>query len=645
MDIRPTSEAALDYLWFGRNCLEHARQTGMPGAKALRDGRLIVICTYTLDHATLLTLSQGDFAMHPRSGTVAKLPYYDNEMNLYTLTGINGGGYAMGDGEFSELATCWIYPLKDWDRGTFLITIDNEEMEVEWAGKDAENYGNIWWVGQGDNPPVLSWRGPPSVQFSISGDYTIPGLSQVERTSNGKEYYTVFGCSIYRDGAVLCHGPQWFSDDEVATLVVGACYSVDTAGEEWLVAVTITRKGAGSFVMQVWRSSDAGVKWGLLSEFAATGRARVPAFIDPAGKAFVYDGTLYQIDSTVSSVSSTMEVMPETPAGTQTIDGTGGYESNYEYHGKGYCWPAMSVDGKLEYSSFSANARFISDGNGATAPRITTVPVYRGNPATEVTITAYREGDMVAPCTVTGDGTRILFAAEANGSFCKAVWSGVNCSRGLQAVKLVPECNADISVTVTLQPQGISHTYTQEQQTADIAVSGPANATVGAQYVAENAVGPVAWSISKGMISSSGVITDLTNVCGTITITATDVCGRTASKAVGAPVGTWVQCTYLYPGANGYSIDNETYTRYVTQIYNYCGNFESLAAVQTWAQGILVEQYSPDTDGVYWTGILFMSWTQECHDNSPTQTIWVGFYKDVDKTKLCDGETCDNHTT
>ena len=56
MDIRPTSDAAVDYVWFGRTCLEQARRSGFGGAKAIRDGRWLVICKYTLHHATLITL-------------------------------------------------------------------------------------------------------------------------------------------------------------------------------------------------------------------------------------------------------------------------------------------------------------------------------------------------------------------------------------------------------------------------------------------------------------------------------------------------------------------------------------------------------------------------------------------------------------
>jgi hypothetical protein len=536
MNIQPTSEAASGYVWFGHDCLKLARQTGRPGAKAFRDGRLLVICKYTLDHATLITLSQGDFAMHPRSGTVAKLPYYDNEMNLYTLPGINGGGWRQTDGEFAELATRFGYPLVDDDRGTFLITIDNEELEVEWAGKDSENYGNIWWQGLGDNPPVLSWRGPPSIQFSISGAYNIPGLSQVESISRGKSYYTVFGCFIYRDGrdgTRFCHGPQWFSDNEVATLVVGACYSIDAAGATWLVAICVTRKGAGSFVLQVWRSNDEGTTWNLLNEFATPGRARVPAFIAADGKVFVYNGTIYRIDGAVSSVSRAGNRMPDNPAGTRTITGAGGYNSSYAFNGAGYCWPALDTTGNLVYSSFTDSAAFGFSGDSSQSYNTAVVPIYRGGPATTVSVEIDYSVGMV--CNVdAGDKKIVTLKASVNGTYCSVTWSGVYCAKDLCALLLLDNCETSFIASMTVHPQNITGTLEFNPSETTININGDEHLAAGNTYTASNAIGSLTWAISKGVIDeSSGKITSLEGLtCGTAVISVTDECGRTGIKDV-----------------------------------------------------------------------------------------------------------------
>ena len=321
MDIRPTSDAAVDYVWFGRNCLEQARRSGFGGAKAIQDGRLLVICKYTLHHATLITLSQGDFTMHPRSGLMRSYPVTDDT----TIPGINGGGWAQSGEGFSELAARSPYPLVDNDHGTFVVSIDGEDLEVEWAGNADENYGNLWWSGTGDEPSVLSWRGPPSIQFPIGAEYTIPGLTMEVPSGN-----SVFGCFIYSDGARLCHGPSWYPDEPERTLIVGACYATDEAKKRWLVAMTVTHKGS-AHVLQVWRSEDTGKTWQLLNEFPSL-RAVVTAFISQDGRRFVYGGQLYKIDAAVSSVVAGAKI-PTSTTGTRTIHGAGGYGSTYHYEG------------------------------------------------------------------------------------------------------------------------------------------------------------------------------------------------------------------------------------------------------------------------------------------------------------------------
>lgn len=503
MDIRPTSDAAVDYVWFGRNCLEQARRSGFGGAKAIQDGRLLVICKYTLHHATLITLSQGDFTMHPRSGLMRSYPVTDDT----TIPGINGGGWAQSGEWFSELAARSPYPLVDNDHGTFVISIDGEDLEVEWAGNADENYGNIWWSGTGDEPSVLSWRGPPSIQFPIGAEYTIPGLTMEVPSGN-----SVFGCFIYSDGARLCHGPSWYPDEPERTLIVGACYATDEARKRWLVAMTATHKGS-AHVLQVWRSEDTGKTWQLLNEFPSL-RAAVTAFISQDGHRFVYGGQLYQIDAAVSSVVAGAKI-PTSTTGTRTIHGAGGYGSTYHYEGVRHIWPALSKEtGELVYTTVREEAAFGGTGSGDTKNQTTQVPVYRGNPATGVGIQA-------------GFDAGFTFTALFSGSYCSIQWSGVDGYQGTTAWKAAPDgCNSNFTVSVTLLPQGVSATYTHTAEQEDMTVSGPVSATVGAQYSANHGIAPITWSISSGAINDSGQITALG--CNP-TITATDFCGRSAS--------------------------------------------------------------------------------------------------------------------
>ncbi len=535
MDIRPTSEAARDYIWFGRTCLEQARRSGFGGAKAIRDGRWLVICKYTLHHATLITLSQGDFTMHPRSGRLAKLPYWNTDYEKFTLAGINGGGWAQSGDGFVELAARSPYPLVDNDHGTFVISIDGEDLEVEWAGNADDNYGNIWWSGTGDEPNVLSWRGPPSIQFPIGAEYTIPGLTMEVPGGN-----SVFGCFIYSDGARLCHGPAWYPDEPERTLIVGACYATDETRKRWLVAMTVTHKGS-AHVLQVWRSEDTGKTWQLLNEFPSL-RAAVTAFISQDGRRFVYGGQLYQIDPAISSVAAGAKI-PTSVTGTRTIHGAGGYGSTYHYEGVRHLWPALSkeTDG-LAYTTIKEEAAFGGTGSGDTKNQTTQVPVYRGNPATGVSIIA-------------GYDNGFVFDAVFTGSYCSVIWSGVDRYKDTRAWKSMTDgCNSNFTVSVTLLPQGVSDTYTHTAEQEDMTVSGPASATVGAQYSANHGIAPITWSISSGAISDSGQITELG--CNP-TITATDFCGRSASlttntvKIMGGPDVASLGAQYTVSNAVG----------------------------------------------------------------------------------------------
>ncbi len=504
LDIRPTSEAAVAYAWFGRDCLDQARRSGHGGAKALRDGRLLVICKYTLHHATLIVIPQGDFAMHPRSGPLRAYSVTDDT----TIPGVNGGGYTRSGEMVAELAARLPYPLVDDDHGTFIVSIDGEDLEVAWADQGDENYGNLWWQGLGDDPPVLSWRGPPSVQFGLPTTASISGLTR--RDPAGA--HTPFDCHIYVDGSRI-HGPQPLPDSELATLVAGACYATDEANRQWLVAVCVTNRDSRYF-LQVWRSVDKGVTWEMLAEFLSV-RASSPAFISRNGRVFVYAGDRYEIDATVSSVHRGAS-MPTAQSGARTITGAGGYGSIYEFSGGvGYCWPGLGTDDKLVYSTYTESASFTGTGNGDVQNEVVKVPVYRGNPATEV---------IIRPGYFNG----FVFDAEPNGAYCSIQWSGVDKYKGTKAWKSAPKgCNTSFSVSATVLPQGVTGTYIHTPEQEDMTVSGPANPYVGAQYTTSHAISPVTWSISSGAIDQTGKIMAL--ACADPTIAATDFCGRSAS--------------------------------------------------------------------------------------------------------------------
>ncbi|HBR16547.1 MAG: hypothetical protein A3G39_06875 [Deltaproteobacteria bacterium RIFCSPLOWO2_12_FULL_43_16] len=85
------------------------------------------------------------------------------------------------------------------------------------------------------------------------------------------------------------------------------------------------------------------------------------------------------------------------------------------------------------------------------------------------------------------------------------------------------------------------------QEPATVTLSGPDAPTNGSQYTASGGTEPYAWSISKGSITQSGVVT-VSGQCGTATITVKDSCGNQATKDVRLPGGAWVLVNVIsYP--------------------------------------------------------------------------------------------------
>lgn len=487
----------------------------------------------------------GNFLTHPRTGKLRLQPYFDNEMNEYYLTGIDGGGWRK---DLSELANIYTYPLQDGDKGTWVATVFG--TEIEWT--DDENYGNCYWIGE--DGATLSWKGPPN-GFPIGGIYQIPGLTQSlgDGLSN-----TCFGVHIYEDGAYLCHGPQWFADNELKTLVVGAMY-IDGR----LFCQAVTNKTPGIF-LQLWTTQDTGTTWTLVQEVTSTW-PRTTAQISKDGKKFVYDSVLYTIADDLKSFASTTTI-PAVAAGTRVVVGRGGYGSPYTYAGQLNLWPGMDVSEGLKNSVLSVDAKFKYETAGSGGYQKSEQPVYRGNPATQVAVSQYG----------TFANSEIWFSATANGTYCTLDWSGVDRVENGFGVKRTTQCNSDFTVTATANPQGVSGLYVRTAQVLDMVVSGdqgqvnpvqtgnmPYRPVTASQYYVSNAIGDVTWYTTKGTITSNGYAT----FSGTdyALVYAVDSCGRESNRlevAIGR--GTWV----LTQNEGGYT-PSESCGGYYGGYYNY----------------------------------------------------------------------------
>lgn len=454
-----------------------------------------------------------DFFAHPRSGNVFQYEVTED----IKIPAIKHGGYYLNDGTFYDLTSYVAYPSVDDDHGTFVLAENKDKVTALWAAPTVENYGNCWWTSE--DSTTLSWKGNPSKQFPIGASFNISGLTR--QTTDG---YTVFDRYIYSNGVKLCEGPAADINEPTFTLVVGACYTKDSDDKSWLLCLTVSFINS-AYILHVWRSDDTGKTWQLLNEFPSL-RAAVTAFISQDGRRFVYGGQLYQIDAAVSSVVAGAKI-PTSTTGTRTIHGAGGYGSTYRYEGVRHIWPSLSkeTDG-LAYTTIKEEAAFGGTGNGDTHNQTAQVPVYRGNPATAVTIRG-------------GFDAGFTFVAEFSGSYCSIQWSGVDRYQGTTAWKAAPDgCNTDFTVSVTLMPQGVSDTYTHTAEQEDMTVSGPASASVGTQYSANHAISPITWSISSGAISESGLITALPNCDTSFSVTAVDLCGRSATLNIARELET-----------------------------------------------------------------------------------------------------------
>jgi hypothetical protein len=339
------------------------------------------------------------------------------------------------------------------------------------------------------------------------------------------------------------------------SLVVGACYSKDLAAYAWLVVLVVFKAESG-FELRAYKTNNDGVSWYDIGAISVATRAKTSAYISVDGKQIVFNDKRYTINDNVTSIveSETVEVLPN---GTRTVTGDGGYLSSFTFaHSKRF-FAGMS-DGMLASSKIDVTASFTNSASSSGNGTSTELPVYRGNPATSISITKLESSTKNCKEVETGERYEV-FRATVNGSYCSIQWSGVTCQSddGLTAKKLIDTCNKSYQVTAILQPQGISATFTRVEQQSNMVISGPTNSggngIASGQYTVSNAYGDVTWSVSCGEITQQGFAT-FNGTCGcsspdgnplndvvTAEVTATDECGRTESITVLVALsGTWV---------------------------------------------------------------------------------------------------------
>lgn len=323
MGIKPTSEKAAEYYWFGQKCLDLKTN----GARAIIDGIYTIICKFDEEDAVLIVLGGGGIILHPRSGTIQDISYtaYISDLGgsypeTRHLPGVAGG---WKDGK-TLLDTPYLFPLVDADNASFLERLEDGVVVGEFLG-DMGNYGNLYWTNgfAGDDLVVLSWRGTPTRHFRVLGNIDIPGLSIFETATPGSfedtPNYTTFGTALYQSGEVLALAPKWSwpyngSGVDGRCLILGAAQnSVD--GKVYIVTQsdrynapataklggfdkTVDRPG---FYLMLWKEGAQIDGWDFVAEYNY-GRNGLPWFGNASGTVFVCsNGDTLAADGTLTS--------------------------------------------------------------------------------------------------------------------------------------------------------------------------------------------------------------------------------------------------------------------------------------------------------------------------------------------------------
>ena len=126
--------------------------------------------------------------------------------------------------------------------------------------------------------------------------------------------------------------------------------------------------------------------------------------------------------------------------------------------------------------------------------------------------------------SATGGTAPYLWTASEGSIDDSGCVSGVPVECGNATITVSDDCRVKGSKGVTLCPP----------------ISGSDAPSNGSCYAANNAVGDVQWSITKGVIDNNGCVGNISRQCGTATITATDASGNTSTRDVRMPNGKWV---------------------------------------------------------------------------------------------------------
>jgi hypothetical protein len=602
MVVKPTSEAAKRYLWFGRECL----RLQATDIKAIKDGLNTIICKYTPDEAILIVTSKSGFLTHARKGIPRGFQFPGTDAAKTPASGLahTGKGYTKtgaeikDDGDFTGAQEGNPFPLIDGDAKTWLF----EKPESDWKADGPQElvYGNVDWKGPDDpaERKILTYRGNPSRYWPVNQFVLIPGLSRIDHTiqsiKGDYSYTTVFSEFVYEKGAIRATMPLLYAPTNSGVQraqVLGAAY--DSDGK--LVCIIKT--------CYINLPQDPQPPNGYYVELLVEGgpiegwtrKLRIPFgsnmpncnfffSVDGSKACSVMFGQLHLIDVVAgtytsetlgefkNTISTTKTVAQENNPG-RTVPGSEGtlFGGVFKEGINSGDWIGKTDTDETYQSAKSGAVVIAADYKGIELVKMT-ANLAGSETYHKKTLSGAKWGYTALPPTgvlgESGDAGRTptisisVDPVDAFGTFtggycvevtgaCKPVISGpgsqiegTNCFAWEgDACTSSGTFTLTVGVTDSVTGRTATHSKSYVGAVPALSISGPEDAIIGATYAAAGGVAPYSFSMSGGSISSMGVVDSLT--CGPAGTSAmglvivTDSCNNAASLSVRLGSGHW----------------------------------------------------------------------------------------------------------
>lgn len=214
------------------------------------------------------------------------------------LFGLNDG-YALVNGTLTDQGSgMQDYPLDDATSTSQALSV--EHPDAGHLDRTRQVYGNIDWIGWPSGatpPPVLTWKGPSGRTIPCDISTLIPGYTtgDISFDELSPPYYTCFGSSVYRDGAIFATVPV---TGDVGPKVLGCAL---TRSGVLVCVVNNHYSGQAGFFEEVWKYT--GGVWTKIFSAGGFGRPAHCWFFNKSGTRCTQGTKEYVLSADLTSVS------------------------------------------------------------------------------------------------------------------------------------------------------------------------------------------------------------------------------------------------------------------------------------------------------------------------------------------------------